>query len=113
MNKPGAKPGASAALFSPYPIKLFARPDVAECTDWPVELWPPSDLCEKLRSLMAWPPMPLPVRGIKSREDREACAQCPGFAVSSKRTLLAREVVPMRRGSSSASSRSSLIKLAE
>lgn len=46
MNKPGASPGGSIGVDGLKPVRLFARPDVAECTEWPVELCLPSDLCE-------------------------------------------------------------------
>jgi hypothetical protein len=46
MNRPGASPGGTINAEGPKPVKLFARPDVMECTECPAELCRPSDLCE-------------------------------------------------------------------
>ena len=79
-SRPGANPGVSIGDV-PKPEngvsmpRLFARPDVAECTDCPAELCRPSDFCEYVRSIMGCELRLLPERGIRSTEERCACDQ--------------------------------------
>src|SRR3569833_3361425 len=108
MCRAGEGPGMSRGESSSCPpnircaprARLLPLPEVSECaewTEWPAELWRPSDLCEELRSIAS----PLPGRmGPNSPECR---VLCPQLALSSKRTLLAREAAPRLAGSSSGS----------